>query len=84
MNTRNNLATAYQEAGNLKRAIALYVATLAQCEQVFGEAHPLALDTRNALARVRQGARTVPQPDAASSATAFVVPRPSEVSRRPD
>ncbi|MFB7195559.1 tetratricopeptide repeat protein, partial [Streptomyces sp. NPDC056240] len=37
-------------AGDLKRAIPLYEATLTQCEQVLGEAHPNTLASRNNLA----------------------------------
>ncbi|MBB4772094.1 tetratricopeptide repeat protein [Actinomadura livida] len=41
MTTRNNLAYAYQVAGDLGRAIPLYGATLADCERVLSPQHPL-------------------------------------------
>ncbi|MFJ9980641.1 FxSxx-COOH system tetratricopeptide repeat protein, partial [Streptomyces cyaneofuscatus] len=54
--SRNNLASAYQEAGDLGRAIPLKEANLAQYEEVFGYAHPGTLVSRNNLARAYQGA----------------------------
>nr|WP_239157849.1 tetratricopeptide repeat protein [Streptomyces sp. SID13726] len=47
---RTGLAGAYEEAGDLERAIALYEATLAQQERVLGDAHPDTLISRNNLA----------------------------------
>ncbi|UXY40492.1 tetratricopeptide repeat protein [Streptomyces albidocamelliae] len=47
---RNNLASAYQAAGDLTRAIPLFETTLAQCEQVLGDTHPDTLGSRNNLA----------------------------------
>ncbi|KOV77631.1 tetratricopeptide repeat protein, partial [Nocardia sp. NRRL S-836] len=40
LSSRNNLANAYQAAGDLDRAIPLYEATLADCERVLGPNHP--------------------------------------------
>ncbi|MFD4613003.1 tetratricopeptide repeat protein, partial [Streptomyces sp. NPDC058440] len=48
--SRNNLALAYESAGDLGRAIPLYEATLAQSEQVLGGTHPHTLTSRNNLA----------------------------------
>ncbi|MFC9930263.1 FxSxx-COOH system tetratricopeptide repeat protein [Streptomyces sp. NPDC127190] len=48
--SRNNLAGAYESAGDLGRAIPLYEATLAQREQVLGGTHPDTLASRNNLA----------------------------------
>ncbi|MEU6272370.1 tetratricopeptide repeat protein, partial [Streptomyces populi] len=48
--SRNNLALAYREAGDLGRAIPLYEATLNQSEQVLGDTHPNTLTSRNNLA----------------------------------
>ena len=39
--SRNNLAGAYESAGDLGRAISLYEATLADCERVLSGDHPL-------------------------------------------
>jgi tetratricopeptide (TPR) repeat protein len=50
LSSRNNLAYAYQAAGDLDRAIPLYEATLAQYEQVLGDTHPNTLQSRNNLA----------------------------------
>ncbi|MFJ3270146.1 tetratricopeptide repeat protein, partial [Streptomyces sp. NPDC086776] len=47
---------AYQSAGDLGRAIPLYEATLAQCEQVLGDTHPYTLASRNNLAGAYQSA----------------------------
>ncbi|MFJ7042260.1 tetratricopeptide repeat protein [Streptomyces sp. NPDC101112] len=48
--SRNNLAGAYREAGDLGRAIPLLETTLAQHEQVLGDTHPNTLASRNNLA----------------------------------
>ncbi|MEU6151496.1 tetratricopeptide repeat protein [Actinosynnema sp. NPDC047251] len=40
MGSRNNLAAAYESAGDLGRAIPLYEATLADRERVLGPGHP--------------------------------------------
>ncbi|MFD7604770.1 tetratricopeptide repeat protein [Streptomyces mirabilis] len=50
LNSRNNLASAYEAAGDFKRAIPLYEATLAQREQILGDTHPDTLTSRNNLA----------------------------------
>ncbi|MEW2317066.1 tetratricopeptide repeat protein [Streptomyces bauhiniae] len=50
LTSRNNLAMAYQAAGDLKRAIPLYEANLTQREQVLGDTHPDTLRSRNNLA----------------------------------
>ncbi|MFE7836370.1 tetratricopeptide repeat protein [Streptomyces sp. NPDC057474] len=50
LTSRNNLAGAYQAAGDLKRAIPLYETTLAQREHVLGTTHPDTLTSRNNLA----------------------------------
>ncbi|MBM4825894.1 ATP-binding protein [Streptomyces actuosus] len=47
---RNNLASAYQAAGDLTRAIPLFETTLAQCEEILGDTHPDTLGSRNNLA----------------------------------
>ena len=41
LSSRNNLASAYQAAGDLGRAIPLYEQTLTDSERVLGEDHPL-------------------------------------------
>ncbi|WP_158634093.1 ATP-binding protein [Amycolatopsis sp. WAC 04169] len=48
--SRNNLASSYQEAGDLDQAISLHQATLADREQVLGPEHPETLASRNNLA----------------------------------
>ncbi|MEU6786673.1 tetratricopeptide repeat protein, partial [Nonomuraea angiospora] len=48
--SRNNLAYAYQSAGNLGWAIPLYEQTLADRERVLGVDHPSTLTSRNNLA----------------------------------
>ncbi|MGW1982746.1 FxSxx-COOH system tetratricopeptide repeat protein [Streptomyces collinus] len=50
LTSRNNLASAYESAGDLGRAIPLHETTLAQCEQDLGDTHPLTLTSRNNLA----------------------------------
>jgi tetratricopeptide (TPR) repeat protein len=49
LTSRNNLAYAYQAAGRVGEAIALYERTLADRELVLGESHPDTLDSRNNL-----------------------------------
>ncbi|MFF3781916.1 FxSxx-COOH system tetratricopeptide repeat protein [Streptomyces sp. NPDC001933] len=51
LSSRNDLAQAYGNAGDLARAIPLFEATLAQREQVLGDAHPDTLSSRNDLAQ---------------------------------
>ena len=50
LTSRNNLAGAYESAGDLTRAIPLYEATLADRERVLGPVHPDTLTSRNDLA----------------------------------
>ncbi|MEU0383610.1 tetratricopeptide repeat protein, partial [Streptomyces chartreusis] len=54
LTSRNNLALAYREVGDLERAIPLNEATLAQYEQVLGDTHPETLTSRNNLATAYQ------------------------------
>ncbi|MEU8563907.1 tetratricopeptide repeat protein [Streptomyces cyaneofuscatus] len=54
--SRNNLAGAYESAGDLGRATPLYEVTLVQCEQVLGETHPDTLASRNNLAAAYRAA----------------------------
>ncbi|MER7366338.1 tetratricopeptide repeat protein [Nonomuraea wenchangensis] len=56
LTSRNNLASAYQSAGDLGRAIPLFEATLAERERVLGADHPDALASRNNLASAYQSA----------------------------
>ncbi|MHA4990996.1 tetratricopeptide repeat protein [Streptomyces sp. SD18] len=56
LTSRNNLAYAYESAGDLGRAIPLYEATLAQYEQVLGDTHPDTLTSRNNLASAYESA----------------------------
>ena len=53
---RDNLAGAYQAAGDLGRAIPLYEQTLAGRQRVLGEDHPDTLTSRNNLADAYQAA----------------------------
>ncbi|MCZ0209574.1 tetratricopeptide repeat protein, partial [Streptomyces sp. UMAF16] len=48
--SRNNLACAYESAGDLGRAIPLFEQTLADAERVLGEDHPNTLTSRSNLA----------------------------------
>ncbi|MFI6910491.1 tetratricopeptide repeat protein [Nonomuraea sp. NPDC050394] len=54
--SRNNLASAYQSAGDLGRAIPLYEQTLADMERVLGADHPSTLTSRNNLAGAYESA----------------------------
>ncbi len=54
--SRNNLAYAYESAGDLARAIPLYEAILAQREQTLGDTHPQTLASRNNLASAYESA----------------------------
>ncbi|MFJ8533445.1 tetratricopeptide repeat protein, partial [Streptomyces sp. NPDC093591] len=56
---RNNLASAYQQAGDLERAISLYEVTVARCEQTLGDAHPDTLTSRNNLTCARRAVQAV-------------------------
>jgi tetratricopeptide (TPR) repeat protein len=50
LNSRNNLATDYQDAGRLDEAITLHEQTLAASERVQGPDHPRTLNSRDNLA----------------------------------
>ena len=56
LDTRDNLATAYQDAGHIAKAITLYEQNLAARERVLGADHPGTLDTRDNLATAYQDA----------------------------
>ena len=56
LRSRNNLAHAYQAAGNLGQAIPLYEQVLADSVRVLGADHPQTLGSRNNLAYAYQGA----------------------------
>ncbi len=56
LTSRNNLAYAYQAAGDLGRAIPLYEQTLADRVRVLGDDHPDTLTSRNNLADAYQAA----------------------------
>jgi hypothetical protein len=59
MSSRNNLASAYQDAGRTGEAIALHEQTLAGRERVLGPDHPDTMTSRNNLASAyRAGGRT--------------------------
>ncbi|MFO7253414.1 MAG: tetratricopeptide repeat protein, partial [Actinomycetes bacterium] len=53
LTSRNNLAYAYQAAGDLNRAIPLYERTLADAERILGPDHPNTQAIRNNLAAAR-------------------------------
>ncbi|NUP19413.1 MAG: tetratricopeptide repeat protein [Streptomyces sp.] len=54
--SRNNLAGAYESAGDLGRAIPLFEATLTQSELGLGDTHPDTLNSRNNLAGAYESA----------------------------
>ena len=54
LGSRNNLAGAYQSAGDLGRAIPLYEQTLAGSVRVLGADHPQTKIVRGNLAATRQ------------------------------
>ncbi|KOV85961.1 tetratricopeptide repeat protein, partial [Nocardia sp. NRRL S-836] len=56
LSSRNNLANAYQAAGDLDRAIPLHEATLTDRERLLGPDHPNTLSSRNNLANAYQAA----------------------------
>ena len=56
LTSRNNLANAYQSAGELARAIPLHERTLAERERILGPEHPDTLTSRNNLAYAYQSA----------------------------
>ena len=51
---RHSLAGAYQEAGRVGEAVALYERTLANRERVLGAEHPDTLGARHSLAAARR------------------------------
>jgi DNA replication protein DnaC len=56
MMSRNNLASAYQEAGRLSEAIAMHEQALADRARILGEDHPDTMMSRNNLASAYQEA----------------------------
>ncbi|MGW4671077.1 tetratricopeptide repeat protein, partial [Streptomyces sp. NPDC004324] len=54
--SRNNLAVAYESAGDLGRAIPLFERTLIDSVRVLGEDHPHTLASRNNLANAYESA----------------------------
>ncbi len=56
LTARNDLATAYQDAGRLEEAIPLLERTLSDAEHVLGGTHPETLGARNDLATAYQDA----------------------------
>nr|WSZ15592.1 tetratricopeptide repeat protein [Streptomyces canus] len=56
LNSRNNLANAYEAAGDLDRAILLHETTLTLRQEVLGDTHPDTLNSRNNLAIAYQAA----------------------------
>ena len=56
LTARNNLATAYQDAGRLDEAIPLFERTLADSERLLGDTHSDTLASRNNLALAYQNA----------------------------
>ncbi|WDF40349.1 tetratricopeptide repeat protein [Streptomyces sp. T12] len=59
--SRNNLAYAYESAGNLTQAIPLYEQNLAHSERVLGHEHPDTLRARNNLAGTYESAGNLTQ-----------------------
>jgi hypothetical protein len=57
LNSRDNLASAYQAAGDLGRAIPLFEEVLADATRVLGADHPGTLTVRDNLAAVRRSSR---------------------------
>ncbi|MFI9278005.1 tetratricopeptide repeat protein, partial [Streptomyces sp. NPDC053076] len=76
LTSRNNLASAYQSAGDLQRAIPLYETALTQREQVLGDTHPQTLTTRNNLAYAYRATQAVQQRSTATSTTAADAQQP--------
>jgi hypothetical protein len=54
LTVRNNLAGAYESAGDLGRAVPLYEQTLTDCRRVLGDDHPLTRTMRGNLDAVRR------------------------------
>ncbi|MEU6277178.1 tetratricopeptide repeat protein, partial [Streptomyces populi] len=75
--TRNNLAHAYESAGDLGRAILLFEQTLTDSVRVLGEDHPNTLTYRNNLANAHQKAEAVQHGSTATSATEAASQEPS-------
>ena len=61
LTSRNNLASAYQDAGRLDDAITLYEETLEDCIRILGPHHPDTLATRSNLASAYQAAGRLDQ-----------------------
>jgi tetratricopeptide (TPR) repeat protein len=59
LTSRNHLASAYQWAGRLDDAIAIFEALLADCERILGAEHPDTLATRHNLAGAYRAAGRV-------------------------
>ena len=60
LTTRNNLATAHQQAGHLQKAIDMYEALLADRTRLLGPDHPHTLLARNNLATAHHAAGHLP------------------------
>ena len=69
LSSRNNLAGAYESAGQLDQAIPLYQATLTDRERVLGPDHPNTLTSRNNLAGAYESAGQLDQAIALYQAT---------------
>ena len=61
LTSRNNLASAYQDAGRLDDAITLYEETLEDCIRILGPHHPDTLATRSNLAETYRAAGRLDQ-----------------------
>jgi hypothetical protein len=53
LTSQNNLAYAYESAGDLERAIPLYERTLTDCERVLGPGHPTTATVRSNTERAK-------------------------------
>ena len=62
--SRNNLAVAHREAGQLAEAIPLFESTLADYERVLGDTYPSTLLSRNNLAVAYQDAGRLAEAEA--------------------
>ncbi|MDX3839793.1 tetratricopeptide repeat protein [Streptomyces europaeiscabiei] len=71
------------DAGRLQDALDLGERVLADYERILGEDHPAILDARNNLARARDAAAVVQQPDTAPPATALNLYPPSDTPEQP-
>ncbi|WP_449066646.1 tetratricopeptide repeat protein, partial [Planomonospora algeriensis] len=54
--SQDNLASAYESAGDLPRAISLYEQTLTNAERILGSGHPTTVTIRSNLQAARQSA----------------------------